>query len=147
MKRAKGQGSARKGCYGICGMSGGLARRHEGAPPVEGNLRQEPGVVRRSEICWWDVSCNSGLALTHDPINFDQQAQVSQGHTSYRKVRKIEISRSMVVEALGWWRPWAGGGLGLVKPAREPASSRPKPCASLKKLHESCPFAAPCWPS
>ena len=25
-----------------------------------------------------------------------------------------------------------------MKPAREPASSRPKPCASLKKPHESC---------
>ena len=34
----------------------------------------------------------------------------------------------------------------MVKPAREPASSRPKPCASLKKPHESCPFAAPCGP-
>ena len=39
-----------------------------------------------------------------------------------------------------------GGGLELVKPARESASSRPKPCASLKKPHESCPFAAPCGP-
>ena len=29
-----------------------------------------------------------------------------------------------------------------MKPAREPASGRPKPCASLKKPHESCPFAA-----
>ena len=28
-----------------------------------------------------------------------------------------------------------------MKPAREPASSRPKPCTSLKKPHESCPFA------
>ena len=33
-----------------------------------------------------------------------------------------------------------------MKPAREPATSRPKPCASLKKPHESCPFAAPCGP-
>ena len=33
-----------------------------------------------------------------------------------------------------------------MKPAREPESSRPKPCASLKKPHESCPFAAPCGP-
>ena len=33
-----------------------------------------------------------------------------------------------------------------MKPAREPASSRPKPCASLKKPHASCPFAAPCGP-
>ena len=33
-----------------------------------------------------------------------------------------------------------------MKPAREPASSRPKPCASLKKPRESCPLAAPCGP-
>ena len=33
-----------------------------------------------------------------------------------------------------------------MRPAREPASSRPKPCASLQKPHESCPFAAPCGP-
>ena len=33
-----------------------------------------------------------------------------------------------------------------MKPAREPASSRPKPCASLKKPHESCPLAALCGP-
>ena len=41
-----------------------------------------------------------------------------------------------------------GGGLELMKPAREPASSRSKPCASLKNSHESCLFAAPpCRPS
>ena len=33
-----------------------------------------------------------------------------------------------------------------MKPAREPVSSRPKPCVSLKKPHASCPFAAPCGP-
>ena len=33
-----------------------------------------------------------------------------------------------------------------MKPAREPASSRPKPRASLKKPHGSCRFAAPCGP-
>ena len=33
-----------------------------------------------------------------------------------------------------------------MKPAHESVSSRPKPCASLKKPHESCPFAAPCGP-
>ena len=31
-----------------------------------------------------------------------------------------------------------------MKPAREPASSRLKPCSFLEKPHESCPFAAPC---
>ena len=33
-----------------------------------------------------------------------------------------------------------------MKPAREPASSSPMPCASLKEPHGSCPFAAPCGP-
>ena len=33
-----------------------------------------------------------------------------------------------------------------MKPAREPASSRSKSCAFLKKPHESCLFAAPCGP-
>ena len=33
-----------------------------------------------------------------------------------------------------------------MKPARDSASRRSKPCASLKKPHESCPFAAPCGP-
>ena len=56
--------------------------------------------------------------------------------THQTKMRKIEIPRSMVVEAL----------IELVKLAREPASSRPKPCASLKTRHESCTFAAPCGP-
>ena len=69
------------------------------------------------------------------PTSFDQQVQVSRGHTLYRKNKKQNR------EVHG-----GGGGLELVKPEREPASSRPKPCASLKKLHESCPFAAPCGP-
>ena len=34
-----------------------------------------------------------------------------------------------------------------MKPAREPASSHPMQCVSLNKSRESCPFAAPCWPS
>ena len=33
-----------------------------------------------------------------------------------------------------------------MKPAREPEPRRPKPCTSLKKPHESCPFVAPCGP-
>ena len=31
--------------HGICGVPGGFARRHDGGPPVEGNLRQEPGIA------------------------------------------------------------------------------------------------------
>ena len=33
-----------------------------------------------------------------------------------------------------------------MKPAREPVPRPPKPCASLKKSHESCPCAARCGP-
>ena len=58
----------------------------------------------------------------------------SQDQTLYRK------NKNKNTEVHG------GGGLELVEPAREPASSRPKSCASLKKPHESCPFAAPCGP-
>ena len=41
----KVQGSAGEGRHGICLMPGGLVRRHERGPPVEGNLRQEPEVA------------------------------------------------------------------------------------------------------
>ena len=36
------------------------------------------------------------------PTSFDQQVQVSQGHTFCTEIRKIEIPRSMVVKALNW---------------------------------------------
>ena len=39
------QGSAGEGRHDICRMPGGLARRYDGGPPVEGDLRQEPGVA------------------------------------------------------------------------------------------------------
>ena len=41
----KVQGSAGEGRRDICRMPGVFARRHNGGPPVEGNLRQEPGVA------------------------------------------------------------------------------------------------------
>ena len=75
------------------------------------------------------------LWKNYAPTSFDQQVQDSQGHTLYRNKKNWNTE----VHA-------GGGGLELAKPAREPASSRPKPCASLKKTHESCPFAAPCGP-
>ena len=81
--------------------------------------------------------------ITLQPVLIDESKFLRAAHRT--KIRKIEISRSMVAEALSW-RRHGGGGLKLVKPAREPASSRPKPCASLKKPHESWPFVAPCGP-
>ena len=73
------------------------------------------------------------LRKNYAPTRFDQQVQDSQGHSLYRN-KKNEIPVH------------GGGGLELAKPAREPAFSRPKPCASFKKPHKSCPFAAPCGP-
>ena len=66
---------------------------------------------------------------------FDQEDQeISQGRISYRSKNS------------GNTNVHGGGGLELVKPVHEPVSSRPKPCAPLKKPHESCPFATPCCP-
>ena len=85
------------------------------------------------------------LSLTHDQRSQSGQITLqsvlnnkpkSLKATRHTEIRKIEILRSMVVEALSWWK----------KPPREPASSRQKPWASLKNAPESCPFAAPCGP-
>ena len=44
MKRAvvRFKGARKKESRGICGMPQGLASRHDGRPPVEGDLRQAP---------------------------------------------------------------------------------------------------------
>ena len=55
----------------------------------------------------------------HAPIHSDLQAKVSQGHTSCRTMANSNTEGHN------------DGGLELVKPARESAFSRPKPCASL----------------
>ena len=64
----------------------------------------------------------------HAPMSFDQHiyAQVPQGHVMPKK-------EQCITDVHG------GGGLGLVKPAREAASSRPKPFASLKNLPGNLP--------
>ena len=46
----KVQGNAGEGLHGICGIPGGLARRHDRGPPVEGNDRQEPGSHDPAEL-------------------------------------------------------------------------------------------------
>ena len=77
---------------------------------------------------------SSTKRTNYAPISFDLQVQVSQGRTSYKKNENYNT------------RIHGGGGLQLVKPAHEPASSHSKIWASLKKPHEPCPFAAPCGP-
>ena len=67
------------------------------------------------------VSVLSNKADKLCSIGFNQQVKVSQGHTSYRN----KENRNTEVHG--------GGHLERVKPVRKPASSRPKPCASLKR--------------
>ena len=64
----------------------------------------------------------SSKADNHAPISFDQHAEVFQGHV----VQKIKESCTIKVHR--------GGALELVKPARESASSHPKPCTFLKNV-------------
>ena len=64
-----------------------------------------------------------------------KQAQLFQGHTACKNKENYNTEVN------------GGGGLELVKVAREPASSRPKPCTFLKNAQESCPLAAACGPS
>ena len=81
-------------------------------------------------------------SLLHIVSNLDRLGMLSPTHDqrSQQKTGKITLQPLSINQSKFL------GGLELVKPAREPASSRPKPCASLKKPHESCPFAAPCDP-
>ena len=70
---------------------------------------------------------------TFQPVLINNSKFLKATHST--KIRKIEIPRSMVVEALSCWSRRA---------SQHPAVT--KPCASLKKPHKSCPFAAPCGP-
>ena len=45
----------------------GFSQEHDGGRPVEGNLRQEPGVARCDRTCWWDVSWQWLLARNNPP--------------------------------------------------------------------------------
>ena len=87
------------------------------------------------------------LSPTHDQRSQQQSGQITlQPVLINKKSKFLKATHRTKISKMEIPRPMVGGGLELVKPAREPASSRPKPCASLKKSHESCPFAAPCGP-
>ena len=78
-------------------------------------------------------SATNRTTNTFQPVLINNSKFLKATHRT--KIRKNEIPRSMVVEALSWWSRRA---------SQHPAVT--KPCASLKKPHESCPFAAPCGP-
>ena len=86
--------------------------------PAWGHLNREQPRSTRILVTYSRPAFSATKRTNHAPISFDQQAQVFQDHVSYRKKKENWIT----TEAHD------GGGLELVKPAREPASSRPKPC-------------------
>ena len=117
-----------------------LCKRHQ---PMSKRLIKPPYSIYREQprstriVVAYPRSAFSATKRTnYAPTGFDQQVQVSHKHTSYKNNME-----NCYTEVHG-----GAGLLELVKPAREPASSRPKPCASLEKSHECCPFAAPCGP-
>ena len=108
--------------------SNGTDQYQNGSSNLLTPYREQPRSTR-IVVAYPRPALSATKRTNYAPTSFDQQVQVSQGHTSFKN-KEVH----------------GGGGLELVKPAREPASSRPKPRASLKKPHESCPFAAPCGP-
>ena len=86
------------------------------------------------------------LSPTHDQRSQQQSGQITLQPVLINKSKFLKATNRTEIRKIRNTEVHGGGGLELVKPAREPASSRPKPCASLKKPHEFCPFAAPCGP-
>ena len=96
-----------------------------GPPNLLPPYREQPRSTRII-VAYPPPALSVSKRINNAPISVDQQAQqVSQGHTSYRYKENCNAEVH------------DGGGLELfiMEPAREPASSRPKPCASLKNLH------------
>ena len=80
-----------------------------------------------SRIAHYSAARNRHFWRDTTDTRFGQQPHIAQGHTSCRN----KENRNTKVHG--------DGGLGQVKPAREPVSSRPKPCTSLKKVPKILP--------
>ena len=68
-------------------------------PPY--SIREQPRPTR-NVVAYPRPAFSAKNRKNYAPTSFDQQVQVSQGHTFCTEIRKIEIPRSMVVEALNW---------------------------------------------
>ena len=77
------------------------------------------------------------LSPTHDQRSQQRSGQVTLQSVLINKSKFLKATHRTEIRKIT--EVYGGvGGLELVKPARKPASSRPKPCASLKKPHKSC---------
>ena len=86
------------------------------------------------------------LSPTHDQRSQQQSGQITLQSFLINKSKFLKVTHRTKTRKIENTEVHNGGGLKLVKPTREPASRRPKPCASLKKPHQSFPFDAPCGP-
>ena len=68
-------------------------------PPY--SIREQPRSTR-NVVAYPRPAFSAKNRKNYAPTSFDQQVQVSQGHTFCTEIRKIEIPRSMVVEAFPW---------------------------------------------
>ena len=90
-----------------------------GSSSILTQFREQPR-LNRIVVAYPRPAFSATKRTNHAPISFDQQARVSQGHMSC----KMRENRNTEVRG--------GGGLELMKLAREPSSSHPKTCTSLK---------------
>ena len=87
----------------LCGStSNGTDQYQNGSSNLLTPYREQPRSTR-NVVAYPRPAFSAKKRKNYAPTSFDQQVQVSQGHTFCTEIRKIEIPRSMVVEALNWW--------------------------------------------
>ena len=86
----------------LCGStSNGTDQCQNGSSNLLTPYREQPRSTR-NVAAYPRPAFSAKKRINYAPTRFDQQVQVSQDHTLYRN-SKVEIPRSMVVEALSWW--------------------------------------------
>ena len=75
------------------------------------------------------------LSPTHGKRSHQQSGQITLRSVLINKPEILKATYHTEIRKIENTEVYGGGGLELVKPAREPASSRPKSCASLKNPH------------
>ena len=75
------------------------------------------------------------LSPTHGKRSYQQSGQITLHSVLINKPKILKATYHTEIRKNENTEVHGGGGLELVKPEREPASSRPKSCASLKNPH------------
>ena len=75
--------------------------QNDSSNPLTPYYREQPRSTRIT-IAYPRPAFSATNWTNYAPTSFDQEIQVSQGHTLYRN-KKIKIPNSMVVGALSWW--------------------------------------------